>query len=132
MPWRHVAELVSVELDVAVPYQSEKKIPVRKQEKTKCNQLVMKLGSDGFIAYDRKSNNEIYSQAFPALSVNPLDVAGAGDSLLAIFATALASGHKMMSTAALACCMTATAVETMGNTPISAKKLARRLDEVFE
>ena len=63
------------------------------------------------------------NQAFPALSVNPLDVAGAGDSLLALFATGLASGQEMMPTAALACCMAALAVETMGNTPISATAL---------
>ena len=44
---------------------------------TKSERLVMKLGSEGFIAYDRADNDQINSQAFPALSVNPLDVAGA-------------------------------------------------------
>ena len=85
---------------------------------TRSERLVMKLGSEGFIAYDRGSNGQLRSQPFPALSVNPLDVAGAGDSLLALFATGLASGQGMMPTAALACCMTSLAVETMGNTPI--------------
>ena len=80
----------------------------------------MKLGPEGFIAYDREKNGTISNQAFPALSVNPLDVAGAGDSLLALVSTGLASGQKMMPTAALACCMTSLAVETMGNIPISA------------
>ena len=78
--------------------------------------MVMKLGPEGFIAYDRDTNGKISSQPFPALSVNPLDVAGAGDSLLALFATGLASGQAMMPTAAMACCMAALAVETMGNT----------------
>ena len=92
----------------------------------------MKLGPEGFIAYDRATNGQLSSQAFPALSVNPLDVAGAGDSLLALFATGLASGQAMMSTAALACCMAALAVETMGNTPISATALRNNLHEVLE
>ena len=95
---------------------------------TGSERLVMKLGSEGFIAYDRLSSGELTSQPFPALSVNPLDVAGAGDSLLALFATGLTSGCAMMPTAALASCMAALAVETMGNTPIS---LRNSLEEIF-
>ena len=91
----------------------------------------MKLGSEGFIAYDRAPNGQLRSQPFPALSVNPLDVAGAGDSLLALFATGLASGQGMMPTAALACCMASLAVETMGNTPISGSVLRNGLNEFF-
>ena len=69
---------------------------------TGSERLVMKLGPEGFIAYDRALDGQVSNQAFPALSVNPLDVAGAGDSLLALFATGLASGQAMMPTAALA------------------------------
>ena len=97
---------------------------------TRTERLVMKLGSEGFIAYDRTNDDQINSQAFPALSVNPLDVAGAGDSLLALFATGLGSGQAMMPTAAMACCMASLAVETMGNTPISAEALRRSLQEL--
>ena len=92
----------------------------------------MKLGGEGFIAYDRDPDGLLCNQAFPALSVNPLDVAGAGDSLLALFATGLASGQAMMPTAALACCMAALAVETMGNTPISATALRSSLEEILQ
>ena len=99
---------------------------------TDSERLVMKLGPEGFIAYDRAANGQLSSQAFPALSVNPLDVAGAGDSLLALFSTGLASGQAMMPTAALACCMAALAVETMGNTPISANSLRSSLEEVLQ
>ena len=98
---------------------------------TRSERLVMKLGPEGFIAYDRAANGQLTSQPFPALSVNPLDVAGAGDSLLALFATGLASGQAMMPTAALACCMAALAVETMGNTPINPAALRRSLQEVL-
>ena len=98
---------------------------------TGSERLVMKLGPEGFIAYDRAPDGLLSSQAFPALSVNPLDVAGAGDSLLALFATGLASGQAMMPTAALACCMAALAVETMGNTPISATALRSNVMELL-
>lgn len=98
---------------------------------TFCERLVMKLGADGFIAYDRTDTNELRSQSFPALSVNPLDVTGAGDSLLAIMAIGLATGQKMMPTAALGACMAALAVETMGNTPILPDQLAGKIRELL-
>ena len=98
---------------------------------TGSERLVMKLGPEGFIAYDRRPGGLLSNQAFPALSVNPLDVAGAGDSLLAVFATGLASGQAMMPTAALACCMASLAVETMGNTPISASDLRSNVEEML-
>ena len=101
-------------------------------EQTNCERLLIKLAAEGFIAYDRNSDGTMRSQAFPALSVNPLDVAGAGDSVLAVMATGLASRQAMMPTAALACCMAALAVETMGNTPISAGALRNNLEEVLK
>jgi len=98
---------------------------------TRCQRLLIKLAAEGFIAYDRDGNGQLRSQPFPALSVNPLDVAGAGDSVLAVMATGLASRQAMMPTAALACCMAALAVETMGNTPITTESLRSSLDEAL-
>ena len=72
-----------------------------------------------------------WSEAFPSLSVNPLDVAGAGDSLLDLFATGLDNGQVMMPFAALACCMAALAVETMEYTPITAAALRSSLQKVL-
>ncbi len=100
-------------------------------ENTNTDKLIMKLGAEGFITYDRNSSGELVSQAFPALSVNPVDVAGAGDSLLAVMATGLASGQKMMPTAALGCCMAALSVETMGNKSITNESLRLNLIEVL-
>jgi bifunctional ADP-heptose synthase (sugar kinase/adenylyltransferase) len=51
--------------------------------------------------------------------------------VLAVMATGLASGQSMMPTAALACCMAALAVETMGNTPIAAESLRSSLAEAM-
>ena len=98
---------------------------------TNSERLIMKLGSEGFLAYDRKSDNSLLSQPFPALSANPLDVTGAGDSLLAVMATGISSGQPMMATAAIACCMASLAVESMGNKPISLEKLQKTLQDNF-
>ncbi len=101
-------------------------------ENTHCERLLLKLAAEGFIAYDRNDDGGMRSQPFPALSVNPLDVAGAGDSVMAVMATGLASKQAMMPTAALACCMAGLAVETMGNTPISAEALLSNIKEMLE
>lgn len=98
---------------------------------THCERLLVKLSAEGFIAYDRGNDGRVLSQPFPALSVNPLDVAGAGDSVLAVMATGLASRQPMMLTAAMACCMAGLAVETMGNTPISVDTLRSSINEVL-
>ena len=89
---------------------------------TGCEMLIMKLGAQGFIAFDPNLEG-ITSQSFPALSSNPVDVSGAGDSLLAIMSTALSTERKFMPAAALGCCMSAIAVENMGNKPINASQL---------
>ena len=90
----------------------------------------MKLGSDGFIAYEN-INKKIKSQAFPALCPNPIDVAGAGDSLLAVMAVGLSSSQEILETAAIACCMTSLAVRRMGNQSIKIDELINHIDEMF-
>ena len=99
---------------------------------TKTKRLIMKLGADGFIAYDRDKAGNLNSQSFPALSVNPVDVAGAGDSLLALMSTGLAIKQPMMHTAALGCFITSLAVETMGNVPISNSELKHAVELIFK
>jgi len=99
--------------------------------KSSCEELIMKLGPDGFISYSRDNSGGITNQPFPALTANPVDVAGAGDSLLAVMAAGLCSGEKTMLISAIACCMTAIAVNTMGNKPISSEKLLEYINELL-
>ncbi len=100
-------------------------------KKTNCKNLIMKLGSNGFIIFDQNKPEECRREIFPALSVNPVDVAGAGDSLLAIMAAGLAVKQPILTTAALSCCMTSLAVEKMGNMPISSSELRNRIVDIF-
>ena len=44
----------------------------------------MKLGREGFIAYESERDGFENRQHFPALSINPVDVSGAGDTVIAI------------------------------------------------
>ena len=56
---------------------------------------------------------------------------GAGDSLLAVMAVGLSSSQKMMTTAAIACCMASMSVERMGNKPIKRSEIISFLNEKF-
>lgn len=99
--------------------------------RSNCLELVSKLGPEGFIVYARNKNNLIEKQGFPALSVNPLDVAGAGDSVLAVMAVGLAVGQNRMESGALACCMASLSVETLGNTPITYQQLRDYVESIM-
>ena len=98
---------------------------------TQSEMLIMKLGAQGFIAFDPNLDGITTSQSFPALSSNPVDVSGAGDSLLAVMATALSTERRFMPAAALGCCMSAIAVENMGNKPIYASQLKDFLSNIL-
>ena len=100
-------------------------------KETNSKNLIMKLGSDGFIVYKNNEDNNYISQAFPALTVNPVDVTGAGDSLLALMSVGISSGNSMMTTAALGCCASSLAVENMGNKPIDLDSIKQKLISSF-
>ncbi len=100
-------------------------------KKTKCENLIMKLGANGFIVYSQESGTSNI-QAFPALSVNPVDVSGAGDTLLSIMAAGLSSGSDIMNVAALACCGSAIAVDTMGNKPITIDSILKKAINIID
>lgn len=101
-------------------------ISVILMEKSQSKNLILKLGADGFIAYTREESGEIVRrQHFPALSVSPLDVTGAGDSLLAAVAVAMTHGMSLMEACSLGCCVAALGVQTVGNHPVSLESVRK-------
>ena len=80
--------------------------------------LIMKLGSEGFIVYVKEADGFIRRQYFPALNPNPLDPTGAGDSLIAALAVGLCSCIPIMQSSAISSCMAALAVQTSGNVTV--------------
>ena len=95
---------------------------------TNSKNMLLKLGSDGFIAY---SKNLIDRQNFPALSVNPVDVTGAGDSLFAVMSVSLSSGANLIEASVIGTCMASLAVKDIGNTPITNDRLNQYIYEVL-
>jgi len=98
-------------------------------EKTKSRNTILKLGGEGFIAYEESGGEGRFfkRQHFPALSVNPVDVTGAGDALLAAMAMGLTKGLTLMQSCALATCVSAIAVQTLGNEPITSGQVKQFL-----
>ncbi len=99
-----------------------------------CNpdNLIMKLGSQGFITYAKDETGRKYNQHFPALASNPVDQAGAGDSLLACMALSISSGLNIMEASCLSCFMCMIAVQSIGNKPISYEQLDLRIKEYLD
>ena len=97
---------------------------------TSSKALILTLGAEGLIVYDNNDPRRTIRQAFPSLSVNPIDLSGAGDSLIAIVATSICSGSSIMNSAALGTCMSSIAVQNMGNKSIQAYQVKEKLLEV--
>ena len=99
-------------------------------EKTNSRNLVMKLGREGFIAYESETDGFINRQHFPALCINPVDVSGAGDSLLAALSAGLCSGATLMQSAAIGAGMASLAVQQVGNIPVSHQRLKNYIRQI--
>jgi len=96
-------------------------------QRTQSENTVVTLGSEGFISYLSRQDEDAFLQRqhFPALTANPADVTGAGDALLSAMTTGLTRGLSMMEASALACLVSAIAVQTVGNRPISLDQVQR-------
>ena len=81
----------------------------------------MKLGAEGFIAYDKVSGGISKSQSFPLYQL--ILLMSLAEILFYVMSTGISTENNFMSAAAIACCMSAIAVENMGNIPIESKQL---------
>ena len=126
MPNEEKARIALQDNDSGLEILSHKLITTTNSEK-----LIMKLGAEVFIAYDKISGGISKSQSFPLCQLILL-MSGAGDSLLAVMSTGISTENNFMSAAAIACCMTAIAVENMGNIPNESNQLKNFLSNIFE
>ena len=91
----------------------------------KCNatHIFTTIGSEGFYIHSGDKTDQL-----PALNKSPLDVAGAGDCLLAASALALAAGGTIWEAAAIGCCAAAYQTSTIGNMPITKNDLIKSFE----
>lgn len=130
-----------IDFDLICPTEREARIAMNNQDDgiewiansllraTRAKCMLVKLGESGFIAYDNGlAPGGMERQHFPALVANPVDVAGAGDSLIAVMAVALCCNGGLMEASALGAAMAALAVQTVGNTPITRNQLRKYIN----
>lgn len=91
--------------------------------------ILLKLGADGVLLHGTDSKGEIIrTDQIPALNNSPLDVSGAGDSMLAASALSLAYGEDLYLAGFMGSIMSSIQVSRVSNTPISIKDLQTILD----
>ena len=129
--------------DLLCPNEKEARIALQDNEngldllcqkmisETGCKNLIMKLAADGVLVYSKDKNNSLKIQAFPALSVNPVDVTGAGDSMLAILSASITSGSSLIEAAALASFGASLVVESLGNQPVTIEGILERIKNCY-
>jgi rfaE bifunctional protein kinase chain/domain len=91
--------------------------------------IIIKLGADGLVINGTKSNGELLTlDALPSLNLNPVDVSGAGDSLLAASSLALVVENNLAKAALIGSIAAAIQIGRIGNVPIEGENLVTLLD----
>lgn len=97
---------------------------------TNNNNVVITLGSQGILAYTTNNHADIHSEYFPALET-PVDVAGAGDSVMSGYALGICHGLNLMEATAFASCLAGISVSRIGNIPIKVDEIKQYLQEMM-
>lgn len=117
------------------PYSSIEELSKKLLNSIDLGLLVVKLGSKGFIIFDR-TTKPVKRYYFPALNLNPVDTSGAGDCLLATCAISLAVGLRPKLVGMIGAITAAKFVGFLGNTPLPKadilESLSRYLNEKSE
>ncbi len=93
--------------------------------------LILSLGPEGFIAF-KTTDNKLFvkAQHFPALNPSPVDVVGAGDSLLTALSVASCAGADIMEASAIGSLVASIAVGKVGNIPVKIKEVKDALKSI--
>ena len=97
--------------------------------KSNAKNCILKMGANGILIHIGNNYNNInkVTDIIPALNNESIDVAGAGDSLLAATCLALISGANIWEAAYIGSVMAAIQVSNIGNIPISRDQLMKKL-----
>ena len=103
------------------------------RKKLNSKNVFLKLGSDGVLldGMAKDITLEISTDRVPALNPNPLDVSGAGDSMLAISSLCFASGADIYESALISSLGSAIQVGRQGNVPITLEEITFQLSGMF-
>ena len=103
---------------------------LRKQSDAK--HIILKLGAEGIIIHSaHKTELKLIDDELQAMCTNATDVAGAGDSMLAVSAMTLATGGSIWNAALLGTIAAAIQVSRIGNRPLSHSELISTTEGLF-
>lgn len=85
--------------------------------------VLVKCGAEGMILLEKNGG----ISRFPALNPNPVDISGAGDTAVGVFALAMAGGVNSQEAAVIASNACAVGVGKMGTAVVSVEELAESL-----
>lgn len=129
------------ELELITPTEREARLAMRDfkaglvvlaeklRESTKSKNVIMTLGASGILVHaEIKSSKEWMTDKLPAINNAPVDVAGAGDSLLTCSSMALACGASIWESSLLGSLASAIQVSRTGNIPLTVREILAKLD----
>jgi sugar/nucleoside kinase (ribokinase family) len=95
-----------------------------------CKSIILKLGADGILLHGKETFGEILkTDKVEALNSSPVDVSGAGDSLLASATLSLIVDNNLYKAGLIGSIAAAIQVSRTGNVPISLDELR---DEIIK
>ena len=94
-------------------------------EQSQTRNLFLKLGAEGLLAITK--HPDFRTEGLPALNANPVDVAGAGDAMLAASSLCLGAGGSVWEAAYLGSLASGIQVSRAGNLPIQQSELIETL-----
>lgn len=118
-------------VNLVTPTETEARLELRDQvsglafiadklrSKINSNSIIIKLGADGLVINGVKPDGALLSlDALPSLNLNPVDVSGAGDSLLAAASLAITIENNLAKAALIGSLAAAIQISRIGNIPI--------------
>ena len=127
------------DMHLITPTEREVRVSLRNQEdglaviaerlrvQAKAKNIMLKLGAEGVLLHMNNGDQEPFTDRLPALNNSPLDVAGAGDSMLISAGMSLAGGANPWQAAAIGSIAAALQVSRLGNTPLQREEFIRTL-----
>lgn len=92
--------------------------------------ILLKIGEEGVLIHAETNSPESWlTDRIPALNPIPVDVAGAGDSMMITSAMALATGASIWEAAAIGSIAAAVQISRIGNAPLQSIELSQHLQQ---
>ena len=127
-------------MNLITPTEKEARLSLRNQEDglvvladqllrtAEAENILLKLGGEGVILHTRNPRKgEIFTDRINALNLNPIDVSGAGDSMLISSTLALSCGANIWVSGLIGSLAAALQVSRVGNIPLKKEELLKAI-----